>query len=219
MLQANYPSLVSKVHGKTLGRITTENASKLLRKSLDECKQLIGARDDCNAIEYEKWAEIYHQVSVLITGEQRYTPYKLKLLLMPQLVKICAKLSKEPTVMRTRIFKSGQCEAEEDCITKTHYSSNCFFFILQGNQIWQEHTYFSKQCGRRLGRNQSYPVVFTNMSKNLEFPKIAVCEKRSSSLLLSGLRSHVLGTFGCTAAAVAAKKAKLNLAPQAMVEK
>ena len=32
--------------------------------------------------------------------------------------------------------------------------------------------------------------------KNLEFPKVAVGEKRPSSLLVSGLRFHVLGTFG-----------------------
>ena len=55
--------------------------------------------------------------------------------------------------------------------------------------------------------------------KNLEFPKVAVGEKRPSSLMLSGLRFYVLGTFGFTAAAVAGKKAKPNLAPQAMVEK
>ena len=57
------------------------------------------------------------------------------------------------------------------------------------------------------------------MSKSLEFQKVAVVEKRPSSLLLSGLRFFVLGLFGCTAAAGAGKKAKPNLAPQAMVEK
>ena len=55
--------------------------------------------------------------------------------------------------------------------------------------------------------------------KNLELPKIAVGENRQSSLLLSGLRFYVLDTFGCTGAAVAGKKAKPNLAPQAMMEK
>ena len=84
MLQAIY--LVSKVPGKTLGCITTKDASELLRKSSNECTQLLRARGDLNAIEYKKWAEIYYQVSVLIFGEQGLTPYKLKLLLMPQLV-------------------------------------------------------------------------------------------------------------------------------------
>ena len=44
------------------------------------------ARGDFNAIEYKKRAETYYQVSILIFGEQGLTPYKLKLLLMPQLV-------------------------------------------------------------------------------------------------------------------------------------
>ena len=86
VLQAIYPSLVSKVPGNTLGCITTKDASELLRKSLNECTQLLRARRDFNAIEYKKWAEIYYQVSVLIFGEQGLTLYKLKLLLMPQLV-------------------------------------------------------------------------------------------------------------------------------------
>ena len=61
--------------------------------------------------------------------------------------------------------------------------------------------------------------IYKYVKKNLEFPKNAVGEKRPSSLLLSGLRFYVLGTFGCTAAAAAGKKAKPNLAPQAVVEK
>ena len=86
MLQAIYPSLVSKVPGRTLGCITTKKSSELLRKCLNECTKLLRARGDSNAIEYKKWAEIYYQVSVLSFGEQGLTPYKLKIVLMPQLV-------------------------------------------------------------------------------------------------------------------------------------
>ena len=60
---------------------------------------------------------------------------------------------------------------------------------------------------------------FYNYVLKMEFPKVAIGIKRLSSLPLSGLRFYVLGTFGCTAAAVAGKKSKPNLAPQAMVEK
>ena len=60
--------------------------------------------------------------------------------------------------------------------------------------------------------------MFTNIIQtNLDFPKVAVGEKRPSNLLLSGLRFDVLGTFGCTAAGVAGKRAKLNLVSQAIV--
>ena len=84
--QAIYPSLVSKVPGKSLRCITTKDACEILRKNWNECTQLLRPRGDFNAIEYKKWAEIYYQISVLTFGEQRTTPYKLKLLLMPQLV-------------------------------------------------------------------------------------------------------------------------------------
>ena len=86
VLQAIYPSLVSKVPRKTLGCITTKDASKLLRNNLNDCTQLLRARGDFKTIEYKKWSEIYYQVSVFIFGEQGLTPYKLKLLLMPQFV-------------------------------------------------------------------------------------------------------------------------------------
>ena len=62
VLQGIYPSLVSKVPGKTLGCITTKDASELLKKSLNECTQLQRATGDFNTIEYEKWAEIYYKV-------------------------------------------------------------------------------------------------------------------------------------------------------------
>ena len=57
------------------------------------------------------------------------------------------------------------------------------------------------------------------MSKKSRISEVAVGDKRPSSLLLFGLRFYVLGTFGCTAAADAGKKAKPNLAPQTLVEK
>ena len=41
LLQALYPSFVLKVPENTLGCITTNNASELLRKSLNECTNLL----------------------------------------------------------------------------------------------------------------------------------------------------------------------------------
>ena len=43
--------------------------------------ELLRARGDFNASEYEKWAEIYYQVLVFVRilfGEQYLTSYKLK---------------------------------------------------------------------------------------------------------------------------------------------
>ena len=70
-----------------------------------------------------------------------------------------------------------------------------------------------------MGGTNPTPSYLQICQKNLEFPKVAVGEKLPFSLLLYGLRFYVLGASGCTAVAVARKKAKPNLAPQAMVEK
>ena len=78
---------------------------------------------------------------------------------------------------------------------------------------------FLSNAGDVLGGTNPILSFLQICQKNLEFPKVAVGEKRPFSLLLSGLQVYVLGTFGCTAAAVAGKKAKPNLAPHAMVKK
>ena len=70
VLQAIYPSLVSKVPAKTLGCITTKDANELLRKSLNECTKLLRARCDFNAIEYKKWAETFIKFQCLSSGNK-----------------------------------------------------------------------------------------------------------------------------------------------------
>ena len=67
VLQAIYQSLVSKFPGETLGCITSKDASELLRKSLNECTQLLRAREDFNAIEYKKGLKFnikFHSLSL-----------------------------------------------------------------------------------------------------------------------------------------------------------
>ena len=70
---------------------------------------------------------------------------------------------------------------------------------------------FLSNAGHFLGGTNPILSYLQISQKSLEFPKIAVGEKRPSSLLLSGLRFYVLGTFGCLAAAVAGKKTISNL--------
>ena len=121
--------------------------------------------------------------------------------------------------MRTRISEVGHCEAEEDCITKIRCSSKFFFSFCKFIKSGKCTRSFLNNAGDALGGTNPIPWYLQICQKSLEFQKVAVVEKRPSSLLLSGLRFFVLGLFGCTAAAGAGKKAKPNLAPQAMVEK
>ena len=98
--------------------------------------------------------------------------------------------------MLTRIFKVGQCEAEEDCITKTNYSSKCFFSFCKFIKSGKCTPSFLINAGDVLRGANPIPSYLQICLKNLDFPKVAVGEKRPSSLLLSGLRFYVLGTCG-----------------------
>ena len=67
--------------------ISMFDASELLRKSLNQCVKLLRCSENFDSIEFSKWAETYYQTSVLLFGQAGLTPYKLKLLLIPQILK------------------------------------------------------------------------------------------------------------------------------------
>ena len=184
MLQAVYQSLVSEVPGKTLGCITTKKASELLRKSLNECTKLLRARGNFNAIGYKKWAEKYYQFSVLLLEEHGLTPFKQKILLMPKLVvsnfilspweHLCEPLEKSNHQankdFQSRTMRGGGRLHNQDPLL---FETLVFFSSTSSSNLASAQL-FSKQCGRRLGRNQSNIVVFTNMSKKIEnFQKLS----------------------------------------------
>ena len=185
VLQAIYTSLVSKFPGKTLRCITTKDVSKPLRKSLNECTQLLRARGDFNSIEYKKWAEIYYQVSVLIFGEQGLTPFKLKLLLMPQLVvsnfkrspkeHLCEALEKfnhhANKDFQSRTMRGGGRLHNQDPLFLEMFFSFCEF-IKSGKCTCS----FLNNAGDVLGGTNPIPSYLQICQTNLEFRKVAVGE-------------------------------------------
>ena len=67
--------------------ISIYDASELLRKGLNRCIIMLrGSKDDFNNNEFEKWAETYYQASILLFTVKGLTPYKLKMLIFPQLI-------------------------------------------------------------------------------------------------------------------------------------
>ena len=110
--------------------------------------------------------------------------------------------------MRTRIFKVGQCEEEEDPFFLEMFFFSLCKFIKSGKCT---HS-FLNNAGDVLGGNNPIPSYLQTCQKNLEIPKIAVGEKRPSSLMLSVLQFYELGTFRCTEAAVAGKKTESSTA-------
>ena len=65
--------------------ISKTDACELLRSSLNRCAILLRS-EQFDAQCYKKWAEIYYQTSILLFSECSFTPYKLKLAMMPQIV-------------------------------------------------------------------------------------------------------------------------------------
>lgn len=91
VLKQMYPSLFSKPNpamNENCGYISTSDAAELMRKSLNMCTILLrSSQNGLDIASFTKWAETYYQVSILLFGKDKgLTPYKLKMLLYPQLI-------------------------------------------------------------------------------------------------------------------------------------
>ena len=92
VLKQMYPSLFSKPNptknNENYGYISISDAAELMRESLNMCTILLrSSRTGLDITSFTKWAETYYQVSMLLFGKDKgLTPYKLKMLLYPQLI-------------------------------------------------------------------------------------------------------------------------------------
>ena len=89
VLKVLHPNLFTKEDPKAKGKlsITTLDASELLRKSLNCCITILrSSKESFNVIDFNFWAETYYQTSLLLFAEHGLTPYKLKLVTIPQIV-------------------------------------------------------------------------------------------------------------------------------------
>ena len=160
---------------------------------------------------------------MLIIGEQGLTPFKLKLFLMPHLV--VSNFIRKPWKHLCEALEKSNHHANKDFQSRTMpgggrlHNKNplfieMFFSFCKFIKFGKCTRIFLKNAGDVLGGTNPIPSYLQMCQKNLDFPKVAVGENLPSSLLLSGLRFYVFGSFGCTLAAVAGNKAKPNLAPQ-----
>ena len=87
-----YPSMVSKSNptkkNQNYEYIFISDAAELMRESLNMCTILLRSSRTCLDItSFRKWAETYYQVSMVLFGKDKgLTPYKLKMLLNPQVI-------------------------------------------------------------------------------------------------------------------------------------
>ena len=66
--------------------ISAFDVCELLRSSLNQCVLCLRA-EQFNSETFKKWAEAYYQNNILIFGHAGMTPYKLKMLMFPQIVR------------------------------------------------------------------------------------------------------------------------------------
>ena len=68
--------------------MSIKDACELLRKSLNRCARILrNSNEGFDILEFEKWAETYYQVSIFLFTDKGLTPYKLKIMLYPALVR------------------------------------------------------------------------------------------------------------------------------------
>ena len=89
VLRSWYPELFIKDNPKQIGSsdkfISAYDACELLRSSLNQCVLCLRA-EEFNCGTFVKWAETYYQINILLFGHAGLTPYKLKMMIFPQLV-------------------------------------------------------------------------------------------------------------------------------------
>ena len=116
-LKTLYPDLFNKRNSTGDGGfISVKDACELLRKSLNQCAKLLRAQN-FNPAAYKRWSEIYYQTNLLIFGESGLTSYKLKLLIMPQLVE--SGFVRRPFDHMTEALEKSNHDANKDYHTKT----------------------------------------------------------------------------------------------------
>ena len=92
VLKQKYPSLFSKPNrtkkNYNYGYISISDAFELNMVSLNVCTIILrSSRTGLDVTSFSKGAETYYQVSMLLFGKDKgLTPYKLKMLLYPQLI-------------------------------------------------------------------------------------------------------------------------------------
>ena len=219
------------------GRISMYDASELLRKSLNRCAILLRESKNGLAIEeYSHWAEVYYQTSMLLFDEKGLTPYKLKLVLIPWLVKsghvespwfhMCEGLEKSNhhahKDFQTRTMRGGGRIHHQDPMFLEVCFSFCKFMALAKPS--------NTDCTELMGRlsqavhgcpieNLPAPSYLAICKKPCPDPKIAVGEARERGMLLAGMRFFVAGGFAKTDAEKYGKQMTPQLQPQETVQR
>ena len=196
------------------GFISVKDAWELLRKSLNQCAKLLRAQN-FNPAAYKRWSEIYYQTNLLIFGESGLTSYKLKLLIMPQLVE--GGFVRRPFDHMTEALEKSNHDANKDYHTKTMRgggrdhnkdplyleagaSSFCKFLkiYVQNSTPNIKVKTAMDEVATLVEATVPGPKFEETCDEKIIHPKIPVGARKTTETLLEGLRFHVVGNFSLT---------------------
>ena len=233
VLKVLHPILFTKEDPKAKGKlsITTLDASELLRKSLNRCITILrSSKESFNVIDFNFWAKTYYQTSLILFAEHGLTPYKLKLVTIPQILEgnfvaspwnhNCEGLERSnhhaSKDFHTRTMRGGGKMCNHDPLFLESFFSFCK--LLQRTKAEKEvpDVLANLTSVFNVSLGQTYLEICIDAVPN---PRIAVGEVRAKNKMLTGMRFYVLGSFAGTPAVDGGNRHVPRLTAQLMMEK
>lgn len=195
--------------------ISLADAAELWRKSLNAIFQLIRNEKNFNLSAYKFWTEVYYQICLTVFGsEHAFTPYKLKLILIRNIVE--AGYIKHPWNHLTEALEKSNHHAQKDFYSRTMMGGGGInshdpkfvelyisFTRILSRQLSVENdedgtvlsfleNYYQFQFNENPKAQSSYSDIVCKPIPEINMDIGAVREKRS---LLLGMRFTILGNF------------------------
>lgn len=210
VLRELHPKLFTRQYKSESNYISFLDLAELWRCSLHKMSVLLRNGNGLDVEEYKFWAETQYQVSLtLFPSDLAITPYKVKLMLIPQLLD--AGYIKNPWDHMTEGLEKSNHNSNKSFQTKTMRGGGKLYhhdpMFLDMYFSFCNHIQKARNSGSKMQLIDNY-VNSRGMQSNepqlsyLEVcqdvvppPKIAIDTKRQRNEFLLGLRFMVLGTF------------------------
>ena len=194
-------------------QFTTNDCANLLQGSLNKCAIILrSSKHGLDMEQFKFWSETYYQSSLLLfSGKEGLTPYKLKMMLVPEIMQ--AGFVRSPWHHMCEAMEKSNHHAHKDFQTKTMRGGGKlynpdplfyegFFSYCHYLDIVSKHKKIAvSDLFTQLQKQYEPTTTYFEICKNVVKPVIVeIGATRDSCRLLSGLRFHVVGHFSGTTA-------------------
>ena len=174
-------------------KVTTNDCATLLQHSLNKCTMYLRlSKNGLNTEQVKFWPESYYQSLLLFPGKNGLTPYKLKMLLIPQIMDTW--FVQSPWHHMCEAMEKSNHHAHKDFQTKTKsFFSHCHYLDIVSKH---KRIPMSDTIDKLQKKQLQQTTTDSEICKNVVKPAmIEVSATRDSIRLQSGLRFHVVGHF------------------------